>query len=337
MKALVTGGGGFLGRYLVEQLLGRGDQVRVLCRGDYPFLKELDVDYLQGDVRNKDDVEKACEGVDTIYHTAAVPGIWGAWEKYHSINMQGTLNLLESAAEQGVKRFLYTSSPSVIFDNVNHLQADETLPYPDSYLCHYPHSKALAEQAVLNANGKSGMATCSIRPHLMWGPRDNHLVPRLLQRAKAGRLIQVGDGSNLISVIYVENAAAAHLQAADCLTLESPVAGQAYFINEKEPVKLWDWITEILALAELPPVKRTISHRTAYTVGTILEWINSVFRLKSEPTMCRFLANQLSLSHTYKIDKAERDFDYRPLVTFEEGMQKLADDLPRMLETPTHN
>ena len=164
----------FSDRYLVEQLLGRGDQVRVLCRGDYPFLKELDVDYLQGDVRNKDDVEKACEGVDTIYHTAAVPGIWGAWEKYHSINTQGTLNLLESAAEQGVKRFLYTSSPSVIFDNVNHLQADETLPYPDSYLCHYPHSKALAEQAVLNANGKSGMATCSIRPHLMWGPRDNH-------------------------------------------------------------------------------------------------------------------------------------------------------------------
>ncbi len=337
MKALVTGGGGFLGRYLVEQLLDRGDQVRVLCRGEYSFLKEMDVECVRGDVRNQDDVKLACAGIDTVFHTAAVPGIWGPWERYHSINTQGTLNLLESAQEQGVMRFLYTSSPSVIFDNVNHLQADESLPYPDSYLCHYPHSKALAEQAVLKANGNSGMATCSIRPHLMWGPRDNHLVPRLLQRAKAGRLIQVGDGSNLISVIYVENAAAAHLQAADKLTLDSPVAGQAYFINEKGPVQLWAWIHEILELAGLPPVKRKISHRTAYTVGTLLEWINTVFRLKSEPTMCRFLANQLSLSHTYKIGKAERDFGYHPLVTFEEGMQRLKADMPRILETPTHN
>ena len=336
MKALVTGGGGFLGRYIVEQLRDRGDEVRVLCRGEYPFLREMEVDYHQGDVRNKDEVHRACEGVDAVFHVAAVPGIWGPWEKYHSINTQGTLNLLESAQKQGVSRFLYTSSPSVIFDNTNHILADESVPYPNHYLCHYPHSKALGERAILEANGHEGMATCSIRPHLMWGPRDNHLVPRLLQRAKSGRLVQVGDGINLISVIYVENAAAAHLQAADRLTLDSPVAGQAYFINEKEPVNLWEWIGSILELAGLPPVNRKISYRTAYLIGTLMEWGYSLLRLKSEPTMCRFLANQLSLSHTYKIEKAERDFDYRPLVSFEEGMQRMQDDLPRMLETEPH-
>ncbi|MBD3672105.1 MAG: NAD-dependent epimerase/dehydratase family protein [Planctomycetaceae bacterium] len=336
MRALVTGGGGFLGRYIVEQLLERGDDVRVLCRGDYPFLRELSVDYQRGDVRKREDVQRACEAIDTVFHTAAIPGIWGPWEKYHSINTQGTLNLLEASQHQGVSQFLYTSSPSVIFDNTNHVSQDESLSYPDHYLCHYPRSKALAEKAVLEANGQAGMATCSIRPHLMWGPRDNHLVPRLLQRAQSGRLVQVGDGSNMISVIYVENAAASHLQAADRLSLDSPVAGEAYFINEKEPVNLWSWIGDILAMAGLPPVRKSISYRTAYTVGTLMEWTYSALRLKSEPTMCRFLANQLSLSHTYKIEKAERDFGYQPLVSFEEGMQRMKADLPRMLETPPH-
>lgn len=336
MKALVTGGGGFLGRYIVEQLLERGDEVRVLCRGEYPFLREMDVDYQRGDVRNLDDLQRACAGIETVFHVAAVPGIWGAWEKYHAINTQGTLNLLEAAHAQGVSRFLYTSSPSVIFDNTNHMLKDESLSYPEHYLCHYPHSKALGEKAVLEANGQAGLATCSIRPHLMWGPRDNHLVPRLLQRAKSGRLVQVGDGSNMISVIYVENAAAAHLQAADRLSLDSPVAGQAYFINEKDPVNLWGWIGEILEMAGLPPVKKKIAYRTAYSIGTLMEWTYTALRLKSEPTMCRFLANQLSLSHTYKIEKAERDFGYRPLVSFAEGMQRMKADLPRMLETPHH-
>jgi len=330
MKALVTGGGGFLGRYLVEQLLVRGEKVRVLCRGEYSFLRETNIEYHRGDVRNREHVYRACEGIDTIFHTAAVPGIWGPWEKYYSINTQGTLNLLEASREKGVSRFVYTSSPSVIFDNVDHIMADETLPYPETYLCHYPHSKALAEQAVLEANGE-GLATCSIRPHLMWGPRDNHLVPRLLQRAQAGRLVQVGDGTNLISVIYVENAAAAHLQAADHLGASSPVAGQAYFINEPEPVNLWQWIQEILERAGLPPVKREISRQTAYRLGTVMEWCYSLLRLKSEPTMCRFLANQLSLSHTYKVDKAERDFGYHPVVSFDEGMRRMQEDLPRML------
>lgn len=335
MKALVTGGGGFLGRYIVEQLLERGDDVRVLCRGDYEFLRELPIDYQRGDVRNIEEVEQACAGIDTVFHTAALPGIWGPWKLYYSINTQGTLNLLEASQKAGVARFVYTSSPSVIFDGTDHIDADEWVKYPQRYLCHYPHTKAIAEQAVLEVNGTAGMATCSIRPHLMWGPRDNHLVPRLLQRAQAGRLIQVGDGTNQISVVYVENAAAAHLQAADRLTLESPMSGNAYFINEKESVSLWGWIGDILKLAGLSLPKQRISHRTAYAAGMLMECVYTLFRLKSEPNMTRFLANQLSQSHTYKIDRAERDFGYHPIVTFDEGMQRLANDLPRMMQLAT--
>lgn len=331
MKALVTGGGGFLGRYIVEQLLARGDEVRVLCRGEYGFLRELPIDYRRGDVRDVDDVQGACEGIDIVFHTAALPGIWGPWKLYYSVNTLGTLNLLEAARRQGVAKFVYTSSPSVIFDGHDHIAADERLPYPDRYLCHYPHTKALAEQAVLEADG-GGVATCAIRPHLMWGPRDNHLVPRLLQRARSGKLVQVGDGTNEISVVYVENAAAAHLQAADGLMPGSPVCGSAYFINEQEPVNLWGWIRDILELAGLPGPQGQISHRTAYAVGAAMEWVYTILRLPSEPNMTRFLANQLSQSHTYRIDRAEGDFGYRPLVTFAEGMQRLEADLPRMLK-----
>lgn len=323
MKALVTGGGGFLGLYIVEQLLARGDEVRVFCRGEYDSLKKLNVGCVRGDIRSADAVSRACEGVDTVFHVAAVPGVWGPWEMYHSINTIGTENVVAACAQHGVGRLVYTSSPSVIYDGHEHLDANESLPYPDDYLCHYPHSKAIAERAVIEANGKQGLSTCSLRPHLIWGPRDNHLIPRLIQRAKSGRLRRVGDGENLISMSFVENAAKAHLQAADALTPDSPVAGECYFINEPEPVKLWQWIDEILALGGLPPITKSISAKTAHRIGATLESVYGLLRLKSEPPMTRFIAQQLSSSHYYDVSKAKRDFGYDPQITFGEGMERL--------------
>jgi nucleoside-diphosphate-sugar epimerase len=324
MKALVTGGGGFLGLYITEQLVARGDDVRVLCRGQYPRLDELGVETVRGDVRDADAVQTACAGREVVFHTAAVPGIWGPWQHYYSINTVGTQNVIDACLTAGVAKLVYTSTPSVVYDGRPHEGADESLPYSRKFLCHYPHSKALAEQAVLQTNGRRGLATAALRPHLIWGPRDNHLVPRLIRRAQSGRLRRVGDGENLISMSYVENAAAAHLQAADRLALGSPVAGQAYFINEPQPVKLWQWVDELLALAGLPPLRRSISAGAAYRVGAGLEWIYKLCRLPGEPPMTRFLASQLSGSHYYSIGKAQRDFGYRPLFTIEQGMQRLA-------------
>lgn len=332
MKALVTGGGGFLGLYITEQLLARGESVRVFCRGDYPRLAELGVETVRGDVRDAGAVSRACEGIDTVFHTAAVPGVWGSWKMFHGINTQGSLNVIAACQQNEAAKLIYTSSPSVVYDGKPHENACEAdLAYPASHLCHYPHSKALAEQAVLAANGVGGLATCSLRPHLIWGPRDNHLIPRLIQRARSGRLRRVGDGGNLISMAYVENAAAAHLQAADALTLDSPVAGEAYFINEPEPVNLWDWIDELLGLAGLSPVKKTISARSAWNIGAVLEMLYKTLRLPGEPPMTRFVASQLSSSHYYDVSKAKRDFGYRPLVSYEDARQRLAVDLARGL------
>jgi nucleoside-diphosphate-sugar epimerase len=333
-QMLVTGGGGFLGLYIVEQLVARGDRVRVLCRGTYPRLKELDVECVAGDVRDAAVVARACAGVDTVFHVAAVAGIWGPWEHYHGINTSGTENVIAGCRQHGVARLVYTSSPSVIYDGGDHLGATESLPYPSRYLCHYPHAKALAERAVLAASGTGDLVTVALRPHLIWGPRDNHLIPRLIARAKSGRLRRVGTGNNLISMSYVENAAHAHLLAADRLVAGSPVAGQAYFINEVEPVNMWQWIDELLKLAGLPPVRKTISSRAAYAIGGLLESVYSATRLPGEPPMTRFLAQQLGGTHYYDISKAIRDFGYAPLVSVAEGLRRLEPELKRLAERP---
>jgi nucleoside-diphosphate-sugar epimerase len=330
MKALVTGGGGFLGLYITEQLVARGDQVRVFCRGSYQRLNELGVETVQGDIRNPTEVQAACQDIETVFHVAAIPGVWGKWKTFHGINTLGTCNVIHACKSHGVSRLVYTSSPSVVYDGSEHLNANESLPYPDKYLCHYPHSKALAERAVLEANGEPTLSTVSLRPHLIWGPRDNHLIPRLIQKAKSGRLRQVGDGKNLISMSYVENVAAAHLQAADALVGNSSASGKAYFINEPEPVNLWDWINEILTQAGLPAIQKSISYNAANMVGGILESVYSLLHLPGEPPMTRFVASQLSGSHYYDISAARNDFGYKPIVTAEEGMKRIEPDLKRL-------
>ncbi|MCA9066201.1 MAG: NAD-dependent epimerase/dehydratase family protein [Planctomycetaceae bacterium] len=327
MRMLVTGGAGFLGFYIVEQLLAEGHEVRVLCRGTYPSLNRPGIEVMQADIRDAAQVELACAGVDAVFHVAAVPGVWGAWQMFHSINTRGTLNVLQACRKQRVSRLIYTSSPSVVFDGDDHLEADESLPYPRSWMCHYPHSKALAEQAVLEAGKSSSLRTVSLRPHLIWGPRDNHLIPRLIRKAQAGKLKRVGDGTNVVSVSYVENAATAHIQVEQVLRDSDVPAGRAYFINEPEAVNLWDWIDLLLTRAGLPVVSSSVSERTAYVAGAMLETVWKVLRLGGEPPMTRFVAAQLAGSHSYSIAAAARDFGYSPAVSIEEGLRRLQPDL----------
>ncbi len=327
MKALVTGGGGFLGLYIVEQLRAAGHDVRVLSRGQYPALAALNVETQQVDIRDAAKVDVACRGIEAVFHVAAVPGVWGSWQTYHAINTIGTLNVISACQRNGVQRLIYTSSPSVVFDGADHINANESLSYPTRWMSHYPHSKALAEQAVLTANQPDGLRTVALRPHLIWGPRDNHLIPRLIQKSRSGRLRRVGNGENVVSISYVENAAAAHVQVEESLRNLVNAAGNAYFINEPDAVNLWDWINLVLERAGLPAVTRSISATAAGRIGSVLETAWKVLRLKGEPPMTRFVAAQLSGSHSYSIESARRDFGYMPLVTVEEGLRRMQPDL----------
>lgn len=331
MRILVTGAGGFLGRYIAQQLVARGDSVRGLARGEYPELAALGVEMHRGDLANREVVDRAVANVDGVIHTASKVGVWGAWFDYFQANVHGTCNLLGACQEQNVERFIFTSSPSVTFGGVDQQNVDESASYPTHWLAHYPHSKAIAEDFVLTMNGQqtnagSAMRTCSLRPHLVWGPRDHHLTARLIERAKAGQLRRVGDGANLVDTIYVENAAEAHLLALDALAdPESAVAGNAYFLSQGEPVNCWQWIDDILALVDLPPVEKSISARKAFVAGSVLEWKHWLTRNWAEPRMTRFLARSLSTHHWFDIAAARRDLGYEPRVGIDEGMQRLGE------------
>lgn len=328
MRAIVTGAGGFLGLYLTEALMRRGDCVRAICRKRYASLEALGVETVNADLSDaspsaSDALVRACEGVDAVFHVAAISGIGEPWERYFRTNTLGTQNLLRAAQQAGVRKFVFTSSPSVTFDGKNQCGVDETAPYPTRWLAHYPHSKALAEQMVLKASGERGILTCALRPHLIWGPRDQALIPRLIARAKSGRLRRVGDGTNLIDTIYVENAAQAHLQACDALSEGSPVCGSAYFLSQGEPVNCWQWIDELLAIYGLPPIQKSVSFPTAWRVGAVCEALWKLFRWESDPPMTRFLASQLAFSHYFNLSRAESDFGFLPQIPKEAGMEAL--------------
>jgi nucleoside-diphosphate-sugar epimerase len=278
-----------------------------LLRRPDAALEALGVECVRGDVRELADVSRACRGREVVFHTAAIAGIWGAWKEFWSVNTLGTEHVVRACQAEGVGRLVFTSSPSVVFAGRDQCGIDESVPYPARWLAHYPHSKALAEQLVLKANGERGLLTCALRPHLIWGPRDGHLIPRLLDRAKKRMLRQVGAGKNLVDAVYVENAAAAHLLAAERLVAESPVCGKAYFITNGEPVNCWEWMNEILGLAGLAPVRKRISLRAAYAAGAVCEGLWTMLGRRDEPRMTRFLAAQLGTSHYFDIGAARND------------------------------
>ncbi len=322
MRVLVTGGGGFLGGALVKRILNFGYSVSALGRREISNLPSS-AEAIQCDLKDKHATVSACKGMDAVFHVAAIPGVWGDSKDFFDSNVEGTRNILEGCLQAGVKKLIFTSSPSVVCHNKDMENADETTPYPAKYLCDYPLTKAIAEREVLAANNKNGLRTVSLRPHLIWGPGDPHLVPRIIDRARKGRLARVGKGANKVDMTYIDNAVEAHILAFKRLGDGAAVAGQAYFISDDEPVNLWDWIDNLLARLDMPPVKRNISFRAANAIGTTLEIIFRALGIKSEPPMTRFVASQLATSHYFNISKAKRDFDYKPVVNQEEGLNRL--------------
>lgn len=320
--ALVTGGGGFVGKAVVRLLLENNVQCRVLGRNRYPEIESLGVDCRVGDIRDRQAVIEASRGVDCVFHVAALAGIWGKWKTYYDINVAGTENILEGCRKNGVPYLVYTSTPSVVFSQQNIAGEDETLPYATRFLCHYARSKVMAEKMVLLANNQV-VKSCAIRPHLIWGPGDPHLVPRLIEQGRKGKLAIVGSGKNLVDITFIENVAHAHVLAAENLSTSATCAGKAYFIGQEKPVALWEWINSLFVELGMVPVRKKVPFTVACGVGAVYEILYRLFRLQGEPRMTRFLAYQLAHSHFFSHKNAEKDFNYRPIVSIEEGMKLL--------------
>jgi nucleoside-diphosphate-sugar epimerase len=326
MRALVTGGGGFLGHAIAGRLVARGDTVRSLARRHYPALEALGAEQVPGDLADIETVRRAVAGCDVVFHVAAKAGIAGRYRDYHRANVLGTQNLLIACREAGARRLVYTSSPSVVFAGHDLEGVDESVPYPPRYHAHYPATKALAEQAVRAANDRN-LATVALRPHLIWGPGDTNLVPRILARGKAGRLRKIGRASKLVDSVYIDHAADAHLLAADRLAPGSAVAGKVYFITNGEPMPLWDLVNGILAAGGLPPVTKSVPRWLATAVGGVLELTYGLLAPEKEPPMTRFLAGELATAHWFDISAARRELEYEPRVSIAEGLRRLADSL----------
>jgi 2-alkyl-3-oxoalkanoate reductase len=327
MKAFVTGGGGFLGSAIVRLLMARGDSVVSYSRSAYPELEALGVRCVRGDLVDARTMLAAMAGSDAVFHIAAKAGVHGRRDDFESTNVDGTRTVLACAFEHRVPRLVFTSSPSVCFDGRDHLDAGNDLPYAKHFLSDYPRTKMIAEKMVLAANGKSGLATVALRPHLLFGPGDPHLIPRLLARARAGKLVAVGSRTNRVSLTFVENAAHAHLDACDRLSLDAPHAGRAYFIAQEEPVVLWTWIDELLARVGLPKVKRRVPLALAYVGGRACEIAWETLGRQTEPPMTRFVALQLARSHTYDMGPARRDFGYEERVDLATATNLLIESL----------
>jgi nucleoside-diphosphate-sugar epimerase len=311
-KILVTGGGGFLGSAIVRQLVVRGDRVTTLSRSSYAGLESLDVRQVRGDISDANAVTLACRGMDMVIHTAAKPGVWGAYDEYYRPNVMGTENIIAACRHHQIPVLVHTSSPSVVFTGGDMEGVDETVPYPETFPTHYTRTKAMAEKAVVAAARQGEIKAVVLRPHLIWGPGDPHLVPR------------VGNRKNLVDTIYIEDAAAAHIMAADRLAENPALSGRIYFISQDEPIPMWDMINGILEAGGLPPITRTLPAGVVWGVGAALEASYKMLGIKREPPMTRFVAKELATAHWFNISAAKRDLGYRPGHTIREGLEKLA-------------
>jgi nucleoside-diphosphate-sugar epimerase len=333
LTALVTGGGGFLGRGIVELLLGRGHRVRSFSRGPHPELEGLGAEVIRGDVSDPEAVSRACGGCDVVFHAAGLPSISGSFATHSATHVRGTENVIAACRGHGITKLILTSSASVVFDGTDMEGVDESVPYPKRYEAHYPESKAIAEQMVLAANAPR-LATVALRPHLIWGPGDTQLLPRIIARARSLR--RIGPVDKKVDCTYIDNAADAHLLAYDRLAPGSPVAGKAYFISQAEPRGLWELVNALLGAAGLPPVTKTIPRGIALAVGACQEAAYALLRLRAEPPLTRFLVRELSTAHWFDISAARRDLGYEPRVSIDEGLRRLSHWLhkPRSAAAP---
>ncbi len=327
MKILVTGGGGFLGQALCRGLRARGHDVVSFNRGDYPVLATLGVQQVRGDLARREEILAAAQGCDAVFHNAAKAGAWGPWQEYHDANVMGTRHVLEACRTHRIRRLVYTSTPSVTHRATHPVEGGsaEDVPYGSGFKAPYASTKLIAEQAVLAANDAT-LATVALRPRLIWGVGDNQLLPRLVARARAGRLRLVGDGDNLVDTTYIDNAAQAHFDAFEHLSVGAACAGRAYFISNGDPRTMRETINGLLAAVGAPVVEKTLPFRMAYAAGVVCEGLWTVLPLRGEPPMTRFLAEQLVTTHWYDMAPARRDFGYRPAVGFDEGLARLRAD-----------
>jgi len=335
LPVFITGASGFIGGKLTERLLTEGREVRALSRRALPDLERIGAKILIGDLENTAVLHQGCEGAGTVFHVAGRVGVWGPPDDFFRVNVQGTRNILAACRDAKVPRLVYTSSPSVVYNGGDLRNVNESAPLCTQAPCAYPTSKAAAEREVLTAHSAE-LATVALRPHLVWGPGDKNLLPRIIALARAGKLKIIGPGRNRVDITHITNVVDAHLLAEAALSAGTGAppprteagppnypGGRAYFITNGEPVFLWDWINEVLHGVGAPEIKSHVPLPVAYAAGGAFETIWRLFGRTGEPPMTRFIAKEMATDHWFDISAAKRDLGYHPRITVAQGTAEL--------------
>ncbi|HLH62971.1 MAG TPA: NAD-dependent epimerase/dehydratase family protein [Ktedonobacteraceae bacterium] len=319
MRILVTGGTGFLGQHLARALLANGHYVRLMGRNfsNVSSLLAAGAEPVVADLRDRVAVSAACAGIGVVYHAGAFSAPWGKHSDFYAINVGGTHAVLDSCHKHGVRRLIYVSSPSVVFDGRDQYSAPENVPYPRRFTSVYALTKKLGEDMV-NA---SGLETVTLRPKAIFGPGDATLLPRLINAARQKRLPQIGSGHNRVDLTYVENVVHALLLALDSGT----AVGKTYTITNDEHVPLWDVIRDVLHRLELPADLRAVPLPVALAVASLMEMRATL--TGKEPLLTRYSALILGRTQTYDIRAARHDLGYVPRVSLAGGIEQTLESL----------
>lgn len=323
MKVLVTGAGGFLGSHLVRALRARNIEVHTLGRNHYPRIEMEGVTQFKGDIRNREDIEAAIKDCEGVFHVAGKVGIWGRSSDFESINIDGTKNIIEVMKKRGIKKLVLTSSPSVAFGRDDLTGVDESTPYPSAYIADYPRTKSMAEKYALAA-ASDDFHVIGLRPHLIYGKEDLNLLPRVLARAREGKLRIIGSGKNKVDITHIDNAVHAHLCAWDALCKGPLVNGKSYFVANEKPVELWGFINKVLEINKIPTVHKRVPLWFTYLLAAFFEKAYKLMdKYDSEPPLTRFSVLQMAKSHYFGHKAAEQEIGYHPIVSFEESLKDL--------------
>jgi nucleoside-diphosphate-sugar epimerase len=322
INVLVTGGGGFVGFALISRLIEHGYSVSSFSRQHYTSLSDLGINQIIGDLQDYDSVRAALKNQKTVFHVAAKAGYWGPYRDYHNCNVLGTQNIIRSCKENKVENLIFTSSASVVFAGRSIENGKTTLPYPRKPLNAYTATKALAEEAVLLA-ASDLLKTISLRPHIIWGPGDRHLFPRILARAKSGKLKIIGNRKNIVDTVFIDNLIDAHILAMDALNSNHGCSGKAYFITNNEPVNLWNFINKLLVKSGHPIAKKSIPTWLAMGLSHLIGILHLLKRPNREPKLTPFIVKELSQSHWFDISESIRDLNYTPKISLDDGLLKL--------------
>ncbi len=329
---LITGGSGFLGLALLEEFLAEDAPIQAKEIRNFDLVSQNEIsdpklNFIQGDVRKMDELEKAFEGVDLVIHSAAVID-WGAKDESEvlGVNVGGTENVIEACKKTGVKNLILTSSLDAVYTGTNLIDIDESQPYPAESATSYCKSKTLAEKAIIAANGDDLM-TCVLRPASIFGERDPYHIPPLVEMSNSGFYTRLGDGKSICQHIYVRNMAWSHLLAGkELLEGNEKVAGQIYFITDGEAVNFFDFFDRIVKEAgyKIWPGNFWLPKWFALPIAAMSEFgawlVRPITRVNLK--FSRFAVNYTCTDYTFTSDKAKRDFGFIPKYSGEEALNK---------------